>query len=83
MQRVEVLLGPQATLWGKNGIGGAIDFITAHPGTTLAAAGSAGYGNLGNRFVNGMVNGPLRRRWRRALRSCTPLGKTSSTSVIR
>jgi iron complex outermembrane recepter protein len=59
MQRVEVLLGPQGTLWGKNTIGGAINFISAHPTRTLAASGSGGYGNHGERFAEGMVNLPL------------------------
>jgi len=59
MQRVEVLLGPQGTLWGKNTTGGAINFISAHPTSSFAAAGSAGYGTVGNRYVNGMVNVPL------------------------
>jgi iron complex outermembrane recepter protein len=59
MQRVEVLLGPQGTLWGKNTTGGAINFISAHPTQTLAANGSAGYGNHGERFAEGMLNVPL------------------------
>jgi len=59
LQRVEVLVGPQGTLWGKNTTGGAIDFISAHPTHAWAVAGSAGYGNLGGRFLNGMVNVPI------------------------
>jgi iron complex outermembrane receptor protein len=59
VQRVEVLLGPQGTLWGKNATGGAIDFISAHPTQTLAFEGSGGYGNLGDRFVRGMFNTPI------------------------
>jgi iron complex outermembrane receptor protein len=59
IQRVEVLLGPQGTLWGKNTTGGAIDFISAHPTQTPAASGSASYGNHGQRRVEGMVNVPL------------------------
>jgi len=59
MERVEVLLGPQGTLWGKNTTGGAIDFISARPTQTLAASGSAGYGNHGERFADAMVNVPL------------------------
>ena len=59
MQRVEVLLGPQGTLWGKNTTGGAIDFISAHPVRTFEITASGGYGNLGERFIEGMVNVPI------------------------
>jgi iron complex outermembrane receptor protein len=59
MERVEVLLGPQGTLWGKNTTGGAINVITAHPTQRLEAFGSAGYGNHGERFMDGMMNVPL------------------------
>jgi iron complex outermembrane receptor protein len=59
MRRVEVLLGPQGTLWGKNTTGGAINFISAHPDQILAASVSGGYANHGQRFAEGMVNLPL------------------------
>jgi iron complex outermembrane receptor protein len=59
VQRVEVLLGPQGTLWGKNTTGGAINFISAHPTQTLESYGSGAYGNHGERLAQGMVNVPL------------------------
>ncbi|MDO9335792.1 MAG: TonB-dependent receptor [Caulobacter sp.] len=31
LERVEVLKGPQGTLWGKNVVGGAVNFVTARP----------------------------------------------------
>jgi iron complex outermembrane recepter protein len=34
LERVEILEGPQGTLWGKNTTGGAIDFISAKPAFT-------------------------------------------------
>lgn len=60
LERVEVLKGPQGTLYGKNTTGGAVNLITrtARLGETSGSF-SAGYGNY-NRFdLNGAVNVPL------------------------
>ncbi|MDE2434793.1 MAG: TonB-dependent receptor [Sphingomonadales bacterium] len=60
LERVEVLRGPQGTLYGKNTTGGAVNLISrnAKIGETSGYL-SAGYGNY-NRFdVNGAVNVPL------------------------
>lgn len=45
MERVEVLRGPQCTLYGRDSTGGAINFITCKPGKDLAVDASASYGN--------------------------------------
>jgi iron complex outermembrane receptor protein len=60
LERVEVLRGPQGTLYGKNTTGGAVNIISrdAKLGETSGYA-NAGYGNY-NRFdLNGAVNVPL------------------------
>jgi len=60
LERVEVLRGPQGTLYGKNTTGGAVNIISreARLGETSGYL-NAGYGNY-NRFeANGAVNVPL------------------------
>ncbi|MBL8772098.1 MAG: TonB-dependent receptor [Phenylobacterium sp.] len=51
VQRVEVLRGPQGTLYGKNTIGGAINIVTAEPSNTFTAFGDVSYGNYD--FIQG------------------------------
>jgi outer membrane receptor protein involved in Fe transport len=64
MERVEVLRGPQATLYGEGAVGGAIRYITASPDLTRYLAevegqvGSVTDGGTSSR-ANAMVNLPL------------------------
>lgn len=60
VQRVEVLRGPQGTLYGKNTVGGAVNVVTRKPDTdTFSAAGSVTYGSYDQWLVNGYVSAPL------------------------
>ncbi|MEJ0028804.1 MAG: TonB-dependent receptor [Rhizomicrobium sp.] len=59
IDRVEVLRGPQGTLYGRNSIGGAINIISARPTDTFTAEARAGIGNYGSNFLEGTVSGPL------------------------
>ncbi len=60
LDQVEVLEGPQGTLWGKNNTGGAINFITRRP--TFGKDGGymiAGVGNYGDRNIQGAYGGGI------------------------
>ena len=59
MQRVEVLRGPQGTLYGRNSTGGAINFITRKPGDEYAANASASYGNYNALRIDAGADLPL------------------------
>src|SRR6202162_480674 len=60
LDRVEVLRGPQGTLYGKNATGGAISFYSANPSLTITAGYvEAGYGNYDDRTVRAAIGVPL------------------------
>lgn len=60
IERLEVLRGPQGTLFGRNATAGVFNIITAKPDLTgLKASGEASYGNYNAFQVKGMVNVPI------------------------
>jgi iron complex outermembrane receptor protein len=60
LNRVEVLKGPQGTLYGRNATGGAINVIPNRPQLgEISGSISAGYGNYDAFGVTGVVNLPL------------------------
>jgi iron complex outermembrane receptor protein len=65
IERVEVLRGPQGTLYGRNSSAGALRVITTDPGDELHALGSLTYGELNHTRAIASVSGPLlkRRLW--------------------
>jgi iron complex outermembrane receptor protein len=59
IERVEVLRGPQGTLFGKNTIGGAVNIISVRPEPQRSRAFSAIFGNFSRAELRGAVNEPL------------------------
>jgi len=59
LQRVEVLKGPQGTLFGQNATGGAINYIAARPTEEFAFGGDISVGNFGAVDTNAYISGPL------------------------
>lgn len=59
IERIEVLKGPQGTLFGRNAFGGLIHIITKEPGDTLEASGEAGLANYETVQGKLYVGGPI------------------------
>jgi iron complex outermembrane recepter protein len=59
LARVEVLEGPQGTLFGQNATGGAINYIAAKPTDAFAAGVDATYGRFNFLQIGGFVSGPI------------------------
>jgi outer membrane receptor protein involved in Fe transport len=59
LERVEILKGPQGTLFGQNSTGGAINFIAAKPTKTFSAGIDGSYGSFNETDFSGFISGPL------------------------
>ncbi|PNU02595.1 TonB-dependent receptor [Novosphingobium guangzhouense] len=59
VERIEVLRGPQSTLFGKNASAGVISIVTRKPQFQFGGNVEASYGNYDAMVLKGMVTGPL------------------------
>ncbi len=59
VSNVEVLRGPQGTLYGRNATAGVVNLTSAKPTDQYEAMGSVDVGNYNNRRLEGMLNIPI------------------------
>ena len=67
IERIEVLRGPQGTLYGRNTLAGAIKFISRTPGKDAWLNVAAGYGNFNQYRGSFSVGGPINDSWAASL----------------
>jgi iron complex outermembrane receptor protein len=59
IQQIEVLRGPQSTLFGKNASAGVISVMTALPGKDFGGSAKVTFGNYGQTIIKGEISGPV------------------------
>ena len=61
LERIEVLRGPQGTLYGRNAVGGAMNLIPRPPTNDFQASAHVTAGNFGELRADARMSGPLKR----------------------
>lgn len=59
LERIEVLSGPQGTLYGRNATGGVINYILQRPTDVMEAEITANVGNYDSYGLRGYISGPI------------------------
>lgn len=59
IERIEILKGPQGTLYGGSNIGGAIKYVSKDPSPNWTGQATAEFGSFNARNFSGVVSGPI------------------------
>ncbi|WP_232495381.1 TonB-dependent receptor [Novosphingobium kaempferiae] len=59
IERIEVMRGPQGTLFGRNTTGGAINVVLKQPGKEMGASVEGSYGNYDSKSLRGSIDMPI------------------------
>lgn len=59
IERIEVIKGPQGTLFGRNATGGAVNVVTRQPGNQLEFGAELGYGRFDEVAAKGHISVPI------------------------
>lgn len=59
LQSIEVIKGPQGTLFGKNASAGVVNVRTKNPSFDFGAAGDVTYGSFNQKKIRGSITGPM------------------------
>ena len=59
IERIEVLRGPQSTLFGKNATAGVVNIVTREPQFEFGGLGEVTFGNYNQYIFRGSVTGPI------------------------